>query len=90
MSAMYGADPEQLAALGRTLRQQMATIDTVVRTVTSALGGTAWTGPARDRFEQEWQQSFRSALARLGDAFDLAGGDCIARSTDLQRVLGAR
>lgn len=90
MSVMYGANPEQLASLGRTLRQQIQSIEGVMSTVTSALGGTTWTGPARDQFEQEWNQSFRNALSKLNQAFDAAGSDCIARSTDLQRVMGAR
>jgi uncharacterized protein YukE len=90
MSAMYGANPEQLASLGRTLKQQMSSIDAVMSTVTSVLGGTTWSGPARDQFEADWNQSFRTALNRLNQAFDAAGSDCIARSTDLMRVMGAR
>lgn len=85
---MYGANPEQLAQLGRSLRQQMAAIDQVLGTVSSALGGTTWVGPARDRFEEAWNTSFRSALHKLNQAFDAAGGDCIARSQELQRVMG--
>jgi hypothetical protein len=87
---MYGANPEQLATLGRTLKQQIAAIDAVSSTVASVLQGTAWVGPARDRFEQEWSSSFRGALARLNEAFDTAGTDCIARSQELERVMGAR
>lgn len=90
MSAMYGANPEQLASLGRTLKQQMSSIDAVMSTVTSVLGGTTWSGPARDQFETDWNQSFRTALNRLNQAFDAAGSDCIARSNDLMRVMGAR
>jgi hypothetical protein len=87
---MYGANPEQLASLGRSLRQQIQSIDGVVSTVSAALSGTTWVGPARDQFEQDWNTSFRNALAKLNQAFDAAGTDCIARSTDLQRVMGAR
>lgn len=90
MSAMYGANPEQLAALGRALKQQISTIEGVISTVSSALGSTTWMGPARDQFEQDWNQSFRTALNRLNQAFEAAGSDCIARSTDLMRVMGAR
>lgn len=86
--AVFGADPEQLASLGRILRQQMGTIDSVMGTVTSGLAGTAWTGPARDRFESEWNDTFRTALSRLMQAFDAAGADCLARSAELQRVMG--
>lgn len=90
MSVMYGANPEQLASLGRTLKQQIASIDSVLSTVTGVLNGTTWTGPARDQFQADWDQSFRTALNKLNQAFDAAGSDCIARSNDLQRVMGAR
>jgi Proteins of 100 residues with WXG len=87
---MYGANPEQLAALGRSLKQQINSIEGVVNAVSGALGGTTWVGPARDQFEQDWNTTFRSALAKLNQAFDAAGSDCIGRSADLQRVMGAR
>jgi hypothetical protein len=87
---MYGANPEQLAQLGRSLQHQMTSIDGVLSTVTSALGGTTWVGPARDQFEHAWNTTFRTALHQLNQAFDAAGRDCIARSADLQRVMGAR
>ncbi len=87
---MYGANPEQLAALGRSMQQQMAAIDGVLHTVTTALGGTTWMGPARDRFEQDWTTTFRTALQRLNQAFEAAGRDCIARSAELERVMGVR
>ena len=88
--SMYGANPEQLASLGRALKQQIASIESVMSTVSSALGGTTWVGPARDQFESDWNTSFRTALNKLNQAFDAAGSDCIARSADLQRVMGAR
>jgi hypothetical protein len=88
--SMFGANPEQLAALGRQLQRQIDSIEAITSTVTSALSGTTWVGPARDRFEQEWSGTFRTALARLGEAFDAAGRDCVLRSTELQRVMGAR
>lgn len=87
---MYGANPEQLASLGRSLKQQITGIEGVISAVTSALGGTTWVGPARDQFEQDWNTTFRNALNKLNQAFDAAGGDCIARSSDLQRVMGVR
>jgi uncharacterized protein YukE len=88
--SMYGANPEQLAALGNTLKQQMAPIDSLVSTVTSVLGGTTWEGPARRQFEDEWNNTFRTALDRLKSAFEAAGNDCVKRSSDLAVVMGAR
>ena len=87
---MYGANPEQLASLGNTLKQQIAPIDSLVATVTSVLAGTTWVGPARQQFEDDWNQSFRTALDRLKSAFEAAGADCIRRSNDLAVVMGAR
>lgn len=88
--SMFGANPDQLAALGRQMQRQIDNIDAITTAVNSALGGTTWVGPARDQFEGEWNGSFRAALARLGEAFDAAGRDCVQRSVDLQRVMGAR
>lgn len=87
---MYGANPEQLASLGRSLKHQMTAIESVISAVTSSLSSTTWMGPARDQFESDWNTSFRNALGKLTQAFDAAGADCIARSADLQRVMGAR
>jgi hypothetical protein len=90
MSANYGAIPEQLTSLGRSLKQQVTSIESVMSAVGSALSGTTWSGPARDQFESDWNTSFRTALGKLNQAFEAAGSDCINRSTDLQRVMGAR
>lgn len=86
---MYGANPEQLAQLGRTLTDQIDAIGRLVASVDSTIGSTTWQGPARQRFEQDWNGSFRQALARLEEAFGAAGRDCIARSQELQRIMGA-
>lgn len=88
--SMYGANPEQLTSLGRSMKQQRTAIDGVISTVSAALAGTVWEGPARQQFESEWNSTFKTTLNRLNEAFDVAGGDCINRSTELQRVMGAR
>ncbi len=88
--SMYGAIPEQLSGLGRSMKQQRTMIDGVISAVGGALAGTVWEGPARQRFEGEWNTTFKSALNRLNEAFEVAGGDCINRSAELQRVMGAR
>jgi len=87
---MYGANPEQLTHLGTTLNRQIDTIAQVMSTVDGVLGATAWTGPARDQFVEDWNGSFKQALGKLNEAFGLAGRDCITMSDELRRVLGAR
>lgn len=88
--SMYGANPEQLTSLGRSMKQQHSAIDGVISTVSAALAGTVWEGPARQQFESEWNSTFKTSLNRLNEAFEIAGGDCINRSAELQRVMGAR
>ena len=86
--SLIGADVEQLASLGRTLSNQVQTIDAVISTVGSALGSTLWRGPARDQFESEWSSVFVKALRSLNEAFAAAGQDCSTRAAELARVMG--
>jgi uncharacterized protein YukE len=86
--SMYGADPEQLGNLGRTLTNQIDVITQVMATVDGVLGGTVWQGPARERFVEDWNGSFKQALGRLNEAFGTAGRDCVARADELRRVMG--
>ena len=86
--SMYGANPEQLSNLGRTLTRQIDSIQQVTATIDGVLNGTTWQGPARERFQQEWNGSFKQALARLNEAFGAAGQDCVLRAQELQRVMG--
>ena len=85
---MYGANPEQLTHLGTTLNRQIDSIGQVMAAVDSVLNTTTWQGPARDRFVEDWNSSFKHALNKLNDAFGLAGRDCIARSEELRRIMG--
>ena len=87
--SMYGANPEELANLGNTLTRQIDAIAQVVSTVDGVLNGTTWQGPARERFVDDWNGSFKHALTRLNEAFGSAGRDCVARSEELRRVMGA-
>jgi uncharacterized protein YukE len=86
--SMYGANPEQLTHLGSTLNRQIDAITSVMGSVDGVLGGTTWQGPARERFVEEWNSSFKQALHKLNEAFGMAGKDCIARSDELRRVMG--
>lgn len=85
---MYGANPEQLANLGTNLTRQIDAINQVMSTVDGVINGTTWSGPARDRFVNDWETSFKSALAKLNDAFGMAGRDCTARAEELRHVMG--
>lgn len=85
---MIGADPDQLSNLGATLSRQRDAVEAIVTSVSQALSGTMWVGPARQSFENEWTTSFRSVLTKLSEAFELAGRDCSMRADELRRVMG--
>ncbi|MBA3289652.1 MAG: hypothetical protein H0U21_16850 [Acidimicrobiia bacterium] len=87
MSKM-GADTEQLSALGGKLKSQQEVIDGVISTVSSALGNTIWEGPARQRFEGDWHNSFLPVLRNLNQAFQGAGTECQQRSAALAAAMG--
>jgi uncharacterized protein YukE len=87
--SMYGANPDELTSLGNTLSRQIDTITQVMSIVDSALNGTTWQGPARERFAGEWSGSFKQALGKLNEAFGLAGRDCVVRADELRRVMGS-
>jgi uncharacterized protein YukE len=86
--SMYGANPEQLSHLGTTLTRQIDTITQLMTTVDGVINSTTWQGPARERFVGDWNGSFKSALAKLNEAFGAAGRDCGLRADELRRVMG--
>ena len=85
----YGANCEQLTNLGTTLSQQIDVITQVMTTVDGTLNATTWTGPARDRFAEDWNGNFKQALNHLNEAFGVAGRGCVTRSEELHRLMGA-
>lgn len=86
---MYGANPDDLHQLGVTLKSQIEAVNAMIRAVDGPLGATTWQGPAKDRFVEEWNGSFKTALSRLTDAFGTAGDDCTKRAELLRQVMGA-
>lgn len=88
MASMYGADPDQLDGLGTTFQRQTETINSLMNLVSGALSGTTWVGPAREQFEGDWNGSFKTALAKMIEAFNAAGTDCKVRATNLRTVMG--
>lgn len=88
MSGTYSVTPDELTDLGRTLKAQIDAVDTIIRSVDGPLGSIGWTGPARDKFSEEWNGNFKSALAKLNEAFRLAGTDCEQRAEGARLSLG--
>ena len=70
MGGMMGGDLAQLDSLRRTFADQGQAVDVLRGAIDGALGSTQWTGPAADRFRNEWAATFVPALRRLHDALN--------------------
>ena len=74
MASMVGGDLEQLQMLEQQFRNDSQAVSELRSRITSVLASTAWTGPAADRFRQEWSGSFSASLGSLAGALqDNAG-----------------
>ncbi|MFJ3957099.1 WXG100 family type VII secretion target [Arthrobacter sp. NPDC090010] len=71
--AVWGADVQQLKALGKKLDAGAHSIDDQRNQLTSALNGTQWMGPDADRFKNEWQSQHVPALNKVAEALRNAG-----------------
>ncbi len=65
---MSGADIAQMQQLEQRLKQESASVNELMQRIDQALANTQWTGPAADRFRQEWSNDFRKALMTLSNA----------------------
>jgi hypothetical protein len=84
---MHGADVQQLAQLGTTLKSQPEVINQMIATVSSAFHVTLWEGPNHDRFAEDWNTTFKAALGRLSEAFTAAGADCVRISQNITQAV---
>jgi len=82
------ADIEELERFGKTMKDQIDKVEQLTKEVDGSLGSLVWTGPARDRFQGEWDTNFKSALGKLSSALAEAGADCQARAQGTRQVLG--
>lgn len=88
MAGTHGVTPEELTSLGGTLKAQIDAVETIIRSVDVPLGSIAWSGPAKEKFCEEWNGNFKAALAKLTEAFQVAGTDCEQRAEGARIALG--
>ena len=65
---MQGADIMQMQQLEQRLSQESTAVRELMSRIDQALLNTQWTGPAADRFKQEWSENFVKALTTLSEA----------------------
>lgn len=65
---MQGADIMQMQQLEQRLQQESVAVKDLMNRINQSLTNTQWTGPAADRFKQEWSENFVKALNTLSEA----------------------
>lgn len=66
--AIWGADVQQVRALGTQLNQKAGDIDGILSTLTNLLSNTQWEGPDATHFRNEWSGQHTSALRNVASA----------------------
>lgn len=69
-ASILGGDPQQMQQLSVQFRNEGQQVADLASRITGTLANTVWTGPAADRFRQEWEGDFRQVLARLQEALE--------------------
>ena len=82
--AVYGGDLAQLEALSRRFMTEIDAVDGLRSRISGVLDGTAWTGPAAERFRSQWTQDFVPALQRLKDALSEGSAVVTDRRTAIE------
>jgi WXG100 family type VII secretion target len=65
---MQGADIMQMQQLEQRLQQESGAVTELMNRIDQSLANVQWTGPAADRFKQEWSENFKKALTTLSEA----------------------
>jgi WXG100 family type VII secretion target len=85
MGYTVGGQLDEMAQLSRTFTGNGGQAQQIKVTIDRALAGTAWTGPAADRFRASWQQ-FSPSLDRLHEALTEAGHEVEQRRRALEQA----
>ena len=54
-SSFMGMEVEQVKGMAGSLEQQAAHLTSIISSLSATLSSTAWRGPDRDKFVDEWQ-----------------------------------
>ena len=86
--AVYGGDLAQLDELARRFAEEVGVVEGLQTRITAGLQGTAWTGPASQRFRDQWTADFVPALNRLKDALGEGSAVVAHRRAAIERATG--
>lgn len=78
---MIKAELAELDTLARRLESCSGEVADLMRTLTTLIGTTTWTGGAADQFRHAWETQFNPVLRSLSDELVGAGGEVSRRRT---------
>lgn len=74
MAEMWGADPEELAALSRAMVSASDRVNQLTRELNQRMHDDVWRGPDAARARAQWDSTHRPALQSVASALHSAGG----------------
>jgi len=81
--ARIGGEIEQLAQLKSVFDREAQGVEELTRAIRGQLQGTAWEGPAAERFRTMWTSEYEVALRKVQQALVDAGAEVSRRQTAL-------
>jgi uncharacterized protein YukE len=84
--AKIGADIDQLGSLKQRFDTEAQAVIDLTNAIDAQLHNTWWIGGARDRFQSDWDSSFKPNLQRLHDALSSAGIQVQQRADALRQA----
>ncbi len=85
MSDRIGQDPDDVERLAAEFAARAVELDELRGAIGSRIASSDWTGPDRDRFHAEWDDSLSPSVANAADALRSAAQTASANA-DHQRV----
>jgi len=70
-----GGELGQLESLRSTLDREAHQVQQMMTTIRTQLESTFWTGPASNRFRDQWQNDFEPSLRKLHEALSQSAAE---------------
>ena len=84
--AKVGGELDQMDQLRKTFMENVTRAQELEKQIDNRLRDTYWEGPARQRFENAWNNEFKSALSKLRDALTEASSEVERRRKAIEQA----
>lgn len=86
--SMVGGNIAEMQQLEQQFQREGQAVGELKARITGVLNATTWTGPAADRFKQEWHDQYARALDALQRALEENAGVVRNRRAALEQAMG--